>query len=242
MHSQNKHMCTYHMPPEAFWHHPLLTWSIPDYFSFTTNAHSIGSLFFLNHTTWTLSLLMRNCQKALGFRPLLSWKSLQTSLFPGMVVWVLTLKSPTAGTICLFMSPQWLPLILAMTVCTSDPALISASQAFCFQCFPAADGHGSCRPSPSWSHVHFLKIDCAKGDKTSLQQQVLSIWFLNDGRDFRTVLLVASLPWRWVGRSSEEEEEERTSCVGGLPPTPRTEVFRVNWNKPATSGAFCLQK
>lgn len=58
----------------------------------------------------------------------------------------------------------------------------------------------------------------------------------------RTRLTVA-LPLSRVMQKSDEKEEGNTLLnVSTLTHPEDREAFKVNWNKPATSGALCLQK
>ena len=148
------------------------------------------------------------------------------------------LVPPRAGILWPFMSWQWLLCILAVTVCISDSTLISASRVFSLLPWMAKV---SATPSVPGAIHAFEKWPCRREANTPSLQQVLSIWFLNDGGGLGTRLRVALAVSRLMQRSIEKEERIFWNVSTFTDPEDR-EVFRVNWNKPATSGAFCLQK
>lgn len=58
----------------------------------------------------------------------------------------------------------------------------------------------------------------------------------------RTRCTVALPLSRMMQRSNEKEAGKALLNVSTFTHPEDREVFKVNWNKPATSGAFCLQK
>lgn len=166
-------------------------------------------------------------------RSLLAQERLETSFFPLLCSNGSSLAAPClilTDLFCLNIDsdvPWW---------CLSGSSILAWSQTLGLSLF-LNFFHRLPRILPSFTlppPTSGLKIDRAEGEANppSLEQG-LSIWFLNEGGGLRGPREDAKIKRR--GRnppltgSTFSDSEDRA-------------VFKVNWNKPVTSGAFCLQK
>lgn len=91
---------------------------------------------------------------------------------------------------------------------------------------PSMDSQGFCQPFSYWSSHVFEKWLCLQGTNIPSLQQVLSIWFLNDGGGSRTRLRVALALSGMMQRS--DEKEERIFWMWADSQTQRTERY-LEW-------------
>lgn len=173
----------------------------------------------------------RGPSKDFCVRPLLAQEHLETPFLPLLCISGSSLAAPClvlTDLFCLTIDsdvPWW---------CLSRSSILTWSQTLglslnFFHRLPRILPSFALPPSTSG-----LKNDRAEGEANPPSlEQVLAIWFLNEGGGL----------WARRGCKDQAQRERKPSLTGSTSSDSEDRaVFKVNWNKPVTSGAFCLQK